>query len=131
VARDNQLFEMYVRKHLDIISTQFDFRYWPTLSDDLQELAYNAEAATSEATNPLTVAGTIALSPSLADFFKVLFCSIEENRSHHYDQLPRNFEVSNNTLLSLAYCALNLPVDDLKDSAYVKRFRQHMQDSSE
>lgn len=122
---------MYVRKHLDIISTQFDFRYWPTLSDDLQELAYNAEAATSEATNPLTVAGTIALSPSLADFFKVLFCSIEENRSHHYDQLPRNFEVSNNTLLSLAYCALNLPVDDLKDSAYVKRFRQHMQDSSE
>ncbi|WP_235950872.1 hypothetical protein [Permianibacter fluminis] len=79
-SRRNQLFDIYLKEHLDTLIGRFDPKYWPTLSEFLNELATNAEQGDVAATDPLTAAATHAARPSLADFLKALFASIEENR---------------------------------------------------
>jgi len=123
-SRQNYLFKTYVQEKLAAIRGQFDLKYWPSLSDFLQELASDAEKAVMEATDPLTAAATSATRSSKADFFKALFAAIEENSSKSYGQLPCGFKLTDRTLASLANCALDLGPDDLVDDAYMKRFRQ-------
>ncbi len=119
-SQDNYLFKSYVQERLDALCGQFDLKYWPSLSDFIQELASDAGNAAMEATDPMTKAATTATRPSRADFFKALHASIAEN----YDRLPRGFKLTDKTLASLANCALDLEPDDLVDDAYMKRFRQ-------
>ncbi len=125
-AKGNALFGWYVQKRLKALHAQFDLKYWPTLSDFVQELASDAEAAGPIASDPLTAAATTALRPSLADFFKALLAAIEENRVRRYGLIPHDFKVTDNTLASLANCALGLPPDELVDGPYVKRLRQRL-----
>ncbi|MBN1016167.1 hypothetical protein JTM58_34920, partial [Pseudomonas aeruginosa] len=71
-----------------------------------------------------TAAATVASRPSRADFFKALFASIEENSARNYGLVPRSLKLTDGTLASLANCALDLGLDELADSTYVKRLRQ-------
>lgn len=123
-AKNNHLFQFYVQERLNVISNQFDLKYWPSLSEFLQELASDASETTMGATDSLTAAATMATRPSRADFFKALFAAIEENNAENYGQLPRGFRLTDNTFASLANCALDLGPNDLLDGAYVKRLRQ-------
>lgn len=123
-CQHNYLFQSYVQERLDALRGQFDLKYWPSLSDCLQELASDAEKAVMEATDPLTAAATAAARPSRADFCKALFAAIEENSAKSYGQLPRGFKLTDRTLASLANCALDLGPEDLVDDAYMKRLRQ-------
>ncbi|KFX76724.1 hypothetical protein [Ralstonia solanacearum] len=123
-ARGNHLFKSYIQGSLEALRTRFDFKYWPTLSEVLRELASDADAAITEATNPLTAAATVASRASLADFFKALFASIEENSIRSYGRLPKDFKATDSTLAILANCALDLSTDESVDGPYVKRLRQ-------
>lgn len=123
-SQDNYLFQSYVQERLHALHYQFDLKYWPSMSEFLRELASDAAEANIQATDPLTAAATLATRPSKADFFKALFAAIEENSAKNYGRLPRCFKVSDNTLASLANCALDLGPNDLVDGPYVKRFRQ-------
>lgn len=127
-AEDNHLFQWHVQERLSAISAQFDLKYWPSLSQFLDELSSDAEAVSMEATNPLTAAATLAARPSLANFFKALFASIEENTVHNYGHIPDDFKPADNTLALLANCALNLGRDNMVGSEYVKRLRQRERD---
>lgn len=129
-ARGNALFGWHVQKRFEALHAQFDWKYWPTLSDFLQELASDAEAADSIASDALTEVATAAPRPSLADFFKALFAAIEKNRMRHYGLLPYDFKVTDNTLASLVNCALDLPPEELVDGPYVKRLRQRTRHSA-
>lgn len=128
-SQHNHLFQSYVQKRLAALHSQFDLKYWPSLSEFLQELAFDAKKAITEATDPLTAAATVAIRPSRADFFRALLTSIEQNCAD-YGQLPRGFRLTDQTLASLANCALDLNPDDLVDDAYVKRFRQRERDGT-
>lgn len=123
-AKRNYLFTSYVQERLDALHGQFDLKYWPSLSDFLQELAADAEDAVIEATDPLTAAATMASRPSRADFIKALLAAIDENRGRNHGQLPNDFRVTDNTLATLGSCVLDLGADDLVDGPYVKRLRQ-------
>lgn len=123
-SQHNYLFQSYVQEKLGALRGQFDLKYWPSLGEFLQELAFDAEKAVMEATDPLTAAATAAARPSKADFFKALFVSIEENNVKRYGQIPRGFKLTDRTLASLANCALDLGPDELVDDAYMKRLRQ-------
>lgn len=127
-SEHNHLFNSWVRDHLDTLRDQFDLKYWPSLGQFLRELAADAGNTKIEATDSLTAAGTAALRPSRADFFKALFASIEENSARNYGQLPGGFGLTDGTLASLVNCALDLGADELTDSAYVKRLRQRERD---
>lgn len=106
-------------------------RYWPTLESCLYQLAFDADTAVSKASDPLTAAAIEATRPSLTDFFKTLFAAIKENKTHGcYGQLLQNFNLSDNSLASLANCALNLSLDELKNSLYVRRIRQRLREGA-
>lgn len=119
-ARANPLFKFYVQEHLDAIRGQFDLKYWPTLSDFLDEIAFDASDARSTATNPMTAVATRSARASRADFFRVLFASIDEVR----DLLPHGFKLTDSSLASIGNCALDLAPEDMVDSTYVKNLRQ-------
>ncbi|QYY33571.1 hypothetical protein K2O51_31580 (plasmid) [Cupriavidus pinatubonensis] len=123
-CENNYRFKSEVKERLDTLRAQFDLKYWPSLGQFLQVIGSDAEHACVEATDPLTAAATSAGRPSLADFFKALFKAIEENSAHNYGQFPAGFRLTDNTLASLANCALDIGQDDPVDSAYVKRLRQ-------
>jgi len=120
----NHLHRMYLRKPLKALSAQFDLKYWPTPEEFMAALASDADAACPEASDPLTEAATRASRPSKADFFKALFVAIDENRTVEHGWLPNDFKLTDETLASLANCALDLGPDDGVDGAYVKRLRQ-------
>jgi hypothetical protein len=119
----NHLFNFYVKERLDDIRDQFDLKYWPSLEQFLQVLVLDAREASMGASDPLTAAATSALRPSQADFFKAIMAAIKGN-AHEHGQLPRGFKLTDNTLASLANCALDLGPDKLADGDYVKRLRQ-------
>jgi len=123
-SKENNLFKVYVEKKLDVIRTQFDLKYWPTLASCIQELAFDAEETSTTASDPLTAVATSAIRPSLADFVKALLEAIEEHRVHNYGFLPKDFKITDNTLATLVNCSLDLGPDDLVDGPYIKRFRQ-------
>lgn len=126
-SRDNYLFNSYVKERLGAIRGQFDLKYWPSLDQFLRELGADAEAASVEATDPLTAAATVASRPSRADFFKMLFAAMKDARNDGW--LPNNFRLTDSTLASLANCALNLGPCEI-DSTYVKRLRQRERNGS-
>lgn len=123
-SAQNGLFRSYVQKELGALRSQFDWKYWPSLGEFMQELAIDAENAVMKTTDLLTATATAATRPSKADFFKALFVAIGENSEENYGLLPRGLKLTDRTLASLANCALGLGPDDLVDEAYMKRLRQ-------
>jgi len=121
-ARGNYRFESYVQKELKALRGQFDFKYWPTLSDFVRVLGVDAGKAVTHAHDSLTAAGTASSRPSRADFFRAWFELIEENCEDHH--LPRDFRLTDASYASLANCALDLGPEELVASDYVKRLRQ-------
>lgn len=123
-SESNYLFNSWVKDRLAALSGQFDLKYWPSLRQFVDVIASDAHDASTEATDPLTAAGTEAARASRADFFKALFQAIDENSACNYGQLPAGFKLTDNTLASLRNCALDCGPDELVDGAYVKRLRQ-------
>lgn len=121
---DNHLFMSRVQKRFEELYTQFDLKYWPTISDFLHELGSDTDEAAPEASDPLTEAATSALRSSLTDFFKAFFVAIRENSARNHGRLPNDFRLTDATLATIVNCALDLGPDEFVDSIYVKGLRQ-------
>lgn len=122
------MFDCWVREKLAALGGQFDLKYWPTLGDFARELAKDAERASAQASDPLTAAGTQGARPSLADFFKAFFASIEENSGRGFGRIPSDFKLTDGAYASLANCALGLSAKQIVEAAYVKRLRQRLRE---
>lgn len=129
-SKKNGRFSSYIRDHLDALTVRFDLKYWPTLSEILQEIAADADAACTKASDPITSIATAAVRPSRADFCKALFSAIEEQTARFYGPLPDDFRLTDSTFASLVNCALNLGPENLVDGPYVKRLRQRTRDGA-
>lgn len=123
-AAEVYLFNSYVRPKLETLRSQFDLKYWPSLSTCLQVIADDAAAASPQALDPQTAAATSGARASLADFGKALFVAIDEHAAHNHGPLPVGFRLTDGTVASLVNCALDLDADHLVDAGYVKRLRQ-------
>jgi len=99
------------------------------LPEIVQAIGLDADRAGVAATNELTRAATTGSRGSRADFFKALIAAIEERCTGSHAELPRGFRLSDNSLASLANCALDLGADELVDGAYVKRLRQRQREN--
>lgn len=121
-ARDNPRFTSFVQEPLEALRGQFDLKYWPSISDFVGVLGFDAARATVNAHHSLTAAGTASSRPSRADFFRALFQFIEENRDGRH--LPTGFKLTDAAYASLANCVLDLGPDNLASAEYVKRLRQ-------
>lgn len=114
---------------LEKLRATFDLKYWPTLEAMMDVVAADAAAAKVVATDPFTAAATAAPRHSKADYFKAFFVAVEQNSGTDRGQaLPDGFKLTDATLATLANCALNLPIDEIVDAAYVKRLRQRLRD---
>ncbi|MCW2338151.1 hypothetical protein M2337_002384 [Sphingobium sp. B2D3A] len=123
-SSENGFYRFHLKDELKPLATRYDLKYWPSLAEIVQVIGQDADFAATRATDPLTRAATTGSRGSKADFFKALFVSLDENNVRNHGHLPRGFKLSDETLASLANCALDLGPDDLLDGAYVKRLRQ-------
>lgn len=129
-AQNNYLYHCWVRDRLRALRSQFGLKYWPRIHEFMDALAQDADNATLEATDPITAEAATGPRGSRADFFKALFAAIEANRTSEGGFLPESLKLSDETLASLANCALDLSEDALTDSGYVKRLRQRLRDGA-
>lgn len=123
-SSDNGFYRFHLRDELKPLKSRYDLKYWPSLAEVVRVIGQDAGDADTKATDTLTRAATTGTRGSRADFFQALFQLIRENGDANPGHLPRNFRLSDETLASLANCALDIEPDDLVDGAYVKRLRQ-------
>ena len=129
-SQRNGLFSSYLQEPLYALRYQFDLKYWPSIDSIVGELASDASAASSRASDPLIAVATESRRASLADFVKTLLAAIEQKRAHHYGVVPDDFRVTDKTTASLVNCLLDLGPDSPIDSGYVKRLRQRVRDTA-
>ena len=127
-AQDNYLFRSHVQEPLCALRFQFDLKYWPGLPEVMQALARDAQAAATNASDPVTAAATAGRRASLVDFFKAFFAGIEENGISRGGFLPSDINFTDATFAALVNCALDLTPEESVDGPYVKRLRQGMRD---
>ncbi len=121
----NGLFGSYLKKPLKQLSRQFDSKYWPSISKFLEVLALDAENSSIQAIDSITEASISSSRGSLTDYFKALFQAINESKSLH-NLIPDKFNLSNDSLATIANCSLDLKDDEIKDAQYVKRLKQRI-----
>ncbi len=108
---------------------RYDLKYWPQLSEIVEEMAIDASNANIVASDPLTDAATESQRNSLSDFFKALFAHIEESIELN-DILSTDFKLTDESLATIANCSLNLDIEKIVDAPYVKRLRQRIRDKT-
>lgn len=120
----NHLFGMYVEDEFKRLHFQYDLKYWPTLSDIMDELSLDAHNVEIEATDPLTKAATESSRSSKRDFLRAFMAAIEESSARTCGSFPVDLRITDATIASLTNCALDLEVDQLMTADTIKRFRQ-------
>jgi hypothetical protein len=123
-SEHNYLYESHVKEQLDRIQYQYDFKYWPPLSDVIRAIGSDAEMAEVTASDPATAAATASRKPGRSDFVKAFLARIDDNRVRECSFIPNSFALSDSSLASLVNCGLDLAVDELADADFIKRFRQ-------
>ncbi len=123
-AADNHLFNSRVKDPLHTLACRFDLKYWPSPSKMLRTISQDADQAILQATDSLTDAFTVGKRSSRADFIRALLKAINEESFSYSGHFPKDFNLTDNTLATLANCALGLEPDEMIDCAYVKRLRQ-------
>lgn len=89
----------------------------------MKVIAEDARMAVPIAIDSITEVATIGERASLVDYFRALFEAIECNRQKEYGFLPNDFKLTDNTIATLANCALALEPKEMIDGLYVKNFR--------
>jgi len=123
-SEHNYLYESYVKDDLERIHGQYDFKYWPALSEVVQAIGTDAEMAEVSANDPATAAATESRKSGRSDFVKAFLARMEDNRVKECGFIPNSFALSDGGLASLVNCGLELSVDELVDADFIKRFRQ-------
>lgn len=123
-AEKNYSYQYWIKEQLEVITRQFDLKYWPSLSEVVQVIADDAARATPKPHDSVTEAGTEGPRAGLVSTFKAFFVALEESSARTFGLLPRAFELTDRSVANLMSCALGLDPNDVVDSAYVKRLRQ-------
>lgn len=121
---DNGYYKTFLREPLLNLCGQYDLKYWPDLSRCLLAIADDAANAELEATDPLTGAATASNRPSTSDSVMAFLAYIEECRGDCDGDLPRDFQVSDKNMANLMNVLLDLPVEKLLTTEYIKGRRQ-------
>ncbi|WP_221939151.1 hypothetical protein [Mycobacterium sp. KBS0706] len=123
-ASGNYGYQSHVKDRLTRIRERFDLKYWPSLSELVAVIGDDAKGAGILAADPATAAAIDAPRASPVDFFRALFENIKLSSTVHGGSIPQGFRPTDESLATLANCALDLPCNRLATGDYVKRFRQ-------
>ncbi|MGQ3660657.1 hypothetical protein [Citrobacter braakii] len=116
-------YQLHLKPEMQRLNS-FDLKYWPGIAGIIRSLGMEEVEVTfaDEATEAIIK----ARRPSLTDFFRELFDSINEQKTGDYYALPRSFKLSDAALATICNITRDLPPDDLIDSVYVKRTRHRL-----
>jgi hypothetical protein len=123
-SADNSRFSGWVKQPLALLNSQFDLKYWPTLSECIRVIGTDAEGPRIAATNSTTEAATSSARGGDSDFFRAFDRRLSEEGRMFPKLHPSRFKLSNSALATLMSCALGRTDDDMFDADYVKRLRQ-------
>lgn len=121
----------FLHKKLESLSYQYDFKYWPSISNIVNVIAVDAEISKVRATDPLTEAATASERTSKSDFLRAFLASIDENTFRVGNGLPADVKITDSSFSIIVNCALELGVDEIVDSSYIKGVRQKLRKACE
>lgn len=127
-SEDNGLFRSHLKKKLDSLTYQYDLKYWPSISKVAAQIGIDAANAVTVADDSAANAATEARRPGLADFLKAFEAELDRNRVENIGFIPDDFSLSDSSMASLVNCGLELGVEELIESTFVKRYRQRERD---
>ncbi|MCC8485784.1 hypothetical protein VDF13_18270 [Xanthomonas campestris pv. raphani] len=122
-SRHNGRYQSYLKNELENLC-RFDLKYWPSLSKMARVIGEDAANTKIEATDPRTEVMSQSMRPSKADFIRAIQEGIAENQRSGMGGLPASFQLSDDSVATLANVLLDLPSEGIKDSKYVKNIRQ-------
>ena len=125
-SRGNGLYFGFLHGHLELLSSQYDLKYWPSLSKIVKVIAVDAEESKVMATNLITDAATTSERNSKSDFLRAFLASIENITFRISSGLPDDVKITDSSLSTIVNCALELDIDEIIDSSYVKGVRQRL-----
>ncbi|SNZ19618.1 hypothetical protein [Cohaesibacter gelatinilyticus] len=127
----NFSYESWVQDDFKQLYCRFGLTYWPTFTEFFEELAQDAEQAEIRASNEVTAAATTGARSSLKDYLRALQKHLDDNFLAFPHLVTAHFRLSDSAIASLVNCVLDLDPDEMKDAAYVKRFRQGERERAE
>lgn len=113
----NAHYRFFVKDKLDLLRGQFDSKYWPSISDVVDEIALDASSVSVEPTDNITYVGTSSQRASKADAVRALFENIDQHKPRH---LPDSFSLSDRSWATIISVAFDIEID----AQYLKNFRQ-------
>lgn len=127
-SQNNGHYWCCLQEPLQRLSGQYDLKYWPSISSVVVSIANDAASSEVAAIDSVTHANISSPRSSLTDYFKAYFKAIDEERVGNSQFIPSNYELSDESLASVANCALDLSDDKAKDGQYIKRLRQRIRE---
>lgn len=118
---ENGLYGSYLKDKLSQLAGQYDFKYWPSLSQIIHEIGKDASIHIVEANSVLTKLSTEGSRPSGYDFLRAFFGCVENYKKDFY--IPKSFTLKDDSWATLVNCLLDIKADELIDGEYVKIFR--------
>ncbi|WP_409319931.1 hypothetical protein, partial [Pseudomonas putida] len=120
-SEGNGLFSSHVKRKLDVLTHQYDLKYWPSIAKVVAQIGVNAANAVTVADDSAASAATESRRPGLSDFLKAFEAELDMNKVTNIGFIPDDFSLSDSSMASLVNCGLGLAVEDLIDASYVKR----------
>ena len=129
-ARGNGHYQSYLKSQLQNLAGEYDLKYWPSVAEFIEAIGSDAESSEVYATDSVTQELIQSDRNSLTDYFRALFQALDEERQSVHQFIPDDFKLSDESLASMANCALNLTPDNMIDAQYVKRCRQRLREQT-
>jgi len=123
-SSNNGLYASFLKPELAKLRSQYDLKYWPNIEEIVGEIGRDAADAKVEAALEITKEAISSRIASRRDFIRAFFTAIDEQKGSTFRDIPKSFNLTDESLAAIICCALDLADNDLIDAAYVKRMRQ-------
>ncbi|KRW58408.1 hypothetical protein AO724_04710 [Aeromonas allosaccharophila] len=118
----NPLYTMYPQDEFLSLARKYEYKYWPSIEDLLEELACDAEQSEVYAHDAETEAGTSSRKPSQYDVLRAFQAKLDDYALG--GSLPSNLRLSDSAMATILNCITELDADSLITAEYIKSFRQ-------
>jgi len=123
-SADNGRYKSWIAERIQWLRSQFDLKYWPSISDLFEAFHQDSLEATTEPTDEISTQAIRSRKSSKRDFLRALNVALIENSERYHGFLPNDFQLSDEALATLLTVGLGLEESQWIDAAYVKRARQ-------
>lgn len=120
----NYHFKSYVKDKLENLAGCYDLKYWPSLAEFMDEVSRDAREGHTEASDPMTAAGTSSAKPSKADFIRAFWAFLSDCNNKRGGALPNGFVPSDAAMADIMNSVMELEADCVVTAIDIKNFRQ-------